>query len=241
MIKTLYKIFQHWSEYGAVYILSDLHLDDDDCLYMDPNWISPEEQIWIINNKITKDDTFICLGDVGSSGYASQIRAGHKVLLLGNHDRRKDYVGIFDEIYEGPLFISSKILLSHEPVYGLSWCLNIHGHDHSGIEAYAKGCKHLNLAANVCGYTPVSLGKLIKSGILSDINSIHRETINRAVDREKWKIQLQKEDLKPVEEECDESACDSGCSFETMDVSSGIRTDRREQCGQDSLSDGYCR
>ena len=187
MIKTLYEVFQHWSERGAVYILSDLHLDDDDCLLMDSEWIPPEEQIWIINNKVTKNDTFICLGDVGSAEYAAQIRAGHKVLLLGNHDKRKDYLEIFDEIYEGPLFVSEKILLSHEPVYGMSWCLNIHGHDHNGVEAYAEGCKHLNLAANVCGYTPVSLGKLIKDGILSDIDSIHRKTIDRASERKQRK------------------------------------------------------
>ena len=90
---------------------------------------------------------------------------------------------VFDEIYEGPLFISEKILLSHEPVFGLSWCLNIHGHDHNGIESYAEGCKHLNLAANVCGYIPVSLGKIIRNGILSDISSIHREAIDRAAER----------------------------------------------------------
>ena len=132
----------------------------------------------------------VYIGDVGSAEYAAQIRAGHKVLLLGNHDKRKDYLKIFDEIYEGPLFVSEKILLSHEPVYGLSWCLNIHGHDHNGVEAYAEGCKHLNLAANVCGYTPVSLGKLIKDGILSDIDSIHRKTIDRASERKQRKQQL---------------------------------------------------
>ena len=176
MINSLYETFQHWSKRGSVYLLSDLHLCDDDCLLMDPNWITPEEQVWIINNNVTKSDTFICLGDVGDPKYASQIRAGYKVLLLGNHDKRKEYRDIFDEIYEGPLFISEKILLSHEPVDGLSWCLNIHGHDHNGIETSTEGCKHLNLAANVCGYTPVSLGKLIKDGILSDISSIHRET-----------------------------------------------------------------
>ena len=69
----------------------------------------------------------------------------------------------------------------------LSWCLNIHGHDHNGSEPYAKGCKHLNLAANVCGFTPVSLGKLIKDGILSDIDSIHRQTIDSATERKKLK------------------------------------------------------
>ena len=42
---------------------------------MDPNWIPPDEQIWIINNKVTRPDTFICLGDVVSPEYAAQIKA----------------------------------------------------------------------------------------------------------------------------------------------------------------------
>lgn len=189
MIKTLYPIFQHWSEKGSVYLLSDTHFADSDCKLMDPDWISPEEQVSIINGLVKKNDTFICLGDVGSREFAAQIKAGHKVLILGNHDRKKDYKDIFDEIYDGPLFIAEKILLSHEPVSGLPWCLNIHGHDHSGFEDYADGCEHLNLAANVCGYTPVSLGKLIKDGILAGIDSIHRITIDKATARKDkdWK------------------------------------------------------
>ena len=189
MIATLYPIFQRWSAKGSVYILSDPHFADSDCKLMDPNWISPEEQVSIINGLAKKNDTFICLGDVGSREYAAQIKAGCKVLITGNHDRKKDYKDIFDEIYDGPLFIAEKILLSHEPVSGLPWCLNIHGHDHSRIEDYADGCEHLNLAANVCGYTPVSLGKLIKDGILAGIDSIHRITINKATARKDkdWK------------------------------------------------------
>ena len=105
------------------------------------------------------------------------IRAGKKVLLLGNHDKTGAYRDCFDEIYCGPLFIAEKILLSHEPVYGLPWCLNIHGHDHNPGEIDDGGCKHLNLAANICNYTPVNLGKLIKDGILADIKSIHRYAI----------------------------------------------------------------
>ena len=58
--------------------------------------------------------------------------------------------------------------------------MNIHGHDHNSAEAYKEGCKHINLAANVCGYTPVNLGKLINNGILADIDGIHRITIDRA-------------------------------------------------------------
>ena len=88
MIKSLYKTFQRWSERGSVYILSDLHLGDSDCKLMDENWISPEKQIEIINGMVHKNDTFICLGDVGSPEYAAKIKAGHKVLILGNHDKR---------------------------------------------------------------------------------------------------------------------------------------------------------
>lgn len=187
MILTLYEPFRHWSETGSVYILSDPHFGDSDCKLMDPGWIEPEEQVARINALVMKNDTFVCLGDVGDASFVKQIRARKKILLLGNHDKKKDYKGLFDEIYDGPLLIEEKILLSHEPVYGLPWCLNIHGHDHSNIESYKEGCKHLNLAANVCGYTPVSLGKLIKGGILSDITSIHRITIDRATEKkEKW-------------------------------------------------------
>lgn len=180
MIASLYESFKKWAENGSVYIISDLHFDDADCKLMDENWISPEEQIKIINSMVMKNDTFVCLGDIGNGEYVSKIKARRKILMLGNHDKKKDYVDYFDEIYDGPLFISDKILLSHEPVYGLSWCLNIHGHDHSNTEDYDENCKHLNLAANVCGYKPVNLGKLIKEGILSDISNIHRQTINSA-------------------------------------------------------------
>lgn len=54
MIPTLYEPFRHWSEGGSVFILSDLHFNDDDCKLMDPDWISPEEQISIINKSVAK-------------------------------------------------------------------------------------------------------------------------------------------------------------------------------------------
>lgn len=49
MITTLYEPFRHWSEGGSVYILSDTHFDDTDCKLMDPGWITPDEQLKIIN------------------------------------------------------------------------------------------------------------------------------------------------------------------------------------------------
>lgn len=183
MIPTLYEPFRHWSEGGSIYILSDLHFDDEDCKLMDPNWITPQEQLAIINENVRKGDTFICLGDVGAPEYVKEIKARKKILILGNHDAKGAYSKYFDEIYAGPIFIAEKILLSHEPVYGLEWCLNIHGHDHNGVESYKEGCKHINLAANVCRYMPLNLGKIIKDGVLSDIPSIHRITIDGATMR----------------------------------------------------------
>lgn len=182
MIPTLYKTFQHWSDGCSVYLYSDPHFNDPDCKYMDPNWLPPEEQLDLINYIVKRPDTFICLGDVGDPEFARRIKAKRKVLILGNHDRRGDYKDVFDEIYEGPLFISDRILLSHEPVRGLSWCLNIHGHEHSGEKGpyYVGDCKFINLAANVCNYTPHSLKGIIRSGVLSDIKDIHRLAINRA-------------------------------------------------------------
>lgn len=183
MIATLYEPFRHWSEGGSVYILSDLHFDDENCKLMNPDWVSPKEQIEIINKTVMKNDTFVCLGDVGNPEYLKEIKAKKKILLTGNHDVKALYKEYFDEIYTGPIFIAEKILLSHEPIHGLSWCLNIHGHDHNQNEPYADGCKYLNLSANVCGYTPFNLGKAIKEGLLSDIPSLHRMTIDGAIER----------------------------------------------------------
>ncbi len=185
MIPTLYEPFRHWSENGSVYILSDLHFYDENCKLIDPNWLTPKEQIAIINSTVMKNDTFVCLGDVGKADYLKEIKAEKKILILGNHDAKGAYVDYFDEIYTGPIFIAEKILLSHEPVHGLPWCLNIHGHDHNCVEPYQENCKHINLATNVCGYTPLNLGKIIKEGVLSDIPSIHRITIDKAIKRKR--------------------------------------------------------
>lgn len=181
MIQQLYLPFRHWSKKGSVWILSDTHFDDSDTALMASGWITPEKQIEIINNLAYADDTFISLGDVGNPEWVKKIRCRYKVLLLGNHDKKHLYEDVFDEIYSGPLFISDRILLSHEPINSIPWCLNIHGHDHNCRQVFDEGCSHINLAANICNYTPVNLKEIIRSGKLAGINSIHRETINRAI------------------------------------------------------------
>jgi calcineurin-like phosphoesterase family protein len=84
---------------------------------------------------------------------------------------------LFDEVYEGPLFIAEKILLTHEPVY-FPYALNIHGHDHSGWTF--NDLWHWNMCAENIDYTPVCLKEILTSGRLKQIADIHRVTIDTA-------------------------------------------------------------
>lgn len=89
---------------------------------------------------------------------------------------------LFDEVYEGPLMISEKILLSHEPI-DLPFVFNICGHDHSNTQF--KDDRHYNMCAEHINYTPVCIKEIINSGKLKNIDSIHRQTIDKATERKK--------------------------------------------------------
>ena len=181
MIASLYEKFKNWAKDGSVYIIADTHFEDSDCPVMDPNWISPQKHVDNIKKYCHKNDTIIHLGDVGNPEWMNQIKS-RKILIMGNHDESIEALRpYFDEIYQGPLFIAPKILLSHEPIPGLSWCVNVHGHDHNQEN---KGDEsHINLAANVVGFRVFKLGKEIKSGMISDVCGIHRKTIGTATKR----------------------------------------------------------
>lgn len=187
MIKSLYPIFQSWSSTGSVYIISDTHFDDFDCKYMDPDWITPQEHMEIIKKSVRKNDTLIHLGDVGIAAYLDELKC-YKVLITGNHDILSKVASHFNEVYTGPLFIADRIVLSHEPIIGLErFALNIHGHDHTPIHELSLP-NHINLAANVYNYQVFNLGESIKRGLLSQIDNIHRITIDNASFKKENKI-----------------------------------------------------
>lgn len=234
MLKQLYEKFQHWSSKGSVWLYSDPHFNDKDCLKIDPRWPSPEEQITKINAKVHKNDTLIILGDIGDVSYIPKIKANYKVLITGNHDlgasnykrkkiqciynaedygdsekklraelrkefptedilisRSYDFYSpfvhcnvtidnrMFDEVYEGPLFIGKKILLSHEPV-DLPFALNIHGHNHEALGKLSKDRSKFNVCSNCINYEPQNLNEIIKAGYLKEIKTIHQLAIDRA-------------------------------------------------------------
>ena len=198
MYKGLYDKFKNWFHGGQVYFYSDPHLAEEEMKYIRHNYIGDEEQIKRINSKIGKNDTLVILGDIGDINWVKKIR-GYKVLIQGNHDagatkyervklkvwdeeKEKFIVKdnyLFDEVYEGCLMISDKIILSHEPI-GFKYALNIHGHDHSNREEKELGKQYLNVCAEHIDYTPVCLKDIIKSGKLKNIPDVHRETIDTA-------------------------------------------------------------
>lgn len=234
MIEGMYPIFNKWFEQGAAWLYSDPHFEDEELDTVLPNRPSATEQVRRINAKCGRNDTLIILGDVGDTSYISQLRAKHKILIMGNHDagasnykrqiwklkydkthwqkhealedmtrlhpncvytleEQYDYFHtpfeywlvsadnrLFDEIYTGPVTIGEKIILSHEPIPHIDWAMNIHGHDHCNI---ATDPYHFNVCADVIGYEPINFNQWMKQGRLAKIQSLHRDTINKATEK----------------------------------------------------------
>jgi len=202
----LYPCFNKWV--GSNWFISDTHFGDIEIEKL--RGIHAEELIKNINKKVTKNDTLIILGDVGDLEYVKQLKAGYKILITGNHDKgasnyqRKESNRLFDEVYSGQLTIRENIVLSHEPA-DFPYALNIHGHDHNGTDFKKYVLKHFdtnmlreemaknyleaikinkltkfNICAEWVGYIPVSLKDILKSGVLKNIDNIHRVAIDKA-------------------------------------------------------------
>ena len=91
MIKIkLYPCFNKWLEFNNIWIFSDPHFNDPEMVHLRKNYISDEEQVKRINARVGKKDLLICLGDCGDLSFISQLRAGYKVLIKGNHDDKGD-------------------------------------------------------------------------------------------------------------------------------------------------------
>jgi calcineurin-like phosphoesterase family protein len=181
MIAGLYDIFKHWHTTGTVWIYSDTHFNDKDLAVGVKNRPNAEEHLKLINSKVGKKDTLILLGDVGDIEIARRLK-GYKILIAGNHDAgMSNYKDVFDEVYAGALIVGEKLILSHEPV-DVPWAFNIHGHVHSG-ELMSD-----NQHFNVCGearkcYEPVNLNQFMKAGFMAKVQTIHRDTIDKATKR----------------------------------------------------------
>lgn len=102
-----------------------------------------------------------------SEEYAFHSPFERRVAHIDNH--------LFDKIFEGPVMLSEKIILSHEPI-DTPWAYNIHGHCHTPL-SYDPGT---NVCLDITNYTPLNFNQFLKEGKLSNIKSIHRQTIDEA-------------------------------------------------------------
>lgn len=86
---------------------------------------------------------------------------------------------LFDYVFEGPLMLGEKLILSHEPISGITWAKNIHGHVHNPV---ASDDYHYNVCLDVQNWQPVHLASYLKGG-LSGIKPLHRDIIDTATAR----------------------------------------------------------
>lgn len=140
-------------------------------------WIS-DEYTPIIKGKIIYENKLIypdCSIDVSKEYDVQHAPFEYYKVTLDDHR--------FDEIYEGPVMIGKKLILSHEPV-DVEWAYNIHGHEHNvnwGNDDY-----HMCVCAEKIGYKPINLNQWLKqSGCLGKIKDIHQIYIE---ERNKRKI-----------------------------------------------------
>lgn len=131
--------------------------------------------------------------DAGASNYRRIITQDETQTKFGQDNKSKRIFAynsttvdnhLFDEVYEGTLQISPKLILSHEPI-DYRYCFNIHGHDHSNW--HKDDGMHLNVCAEHIDYYPVSLKSIVMGGALKNVPDIHRETIDTATDNARKK------------------------------------------------------
>ena len=128
-------------------------------------------------HKLAPEDTFYFLGDFGrpnSKTLSELVRIFveakcHKVAIRGNHDHETEteiMKTLFDEVYDYPVYISNRIVLSHFPCNVWKDQINIHGHLHGSV---LNSPNHVCASIHVAQYQPINnhiingcLGRLSK-------------------------------------------------------------------------------
>lgn len=108
-----------------------------------------------------KGSTLYYLGDFGDMSYLWMFdvlrQYGHEVVFLaGNHDKNSDANIIkahVDEYHAHPVYLTDKLVISHEPVNVWESQVNVHGHLHSAV---LNSENHINASIHVAKYQPVS-------------------------------------------------------------------------------------
>lgn len=150
------------------YVIGDLHFGDDGMFNRAYNKAFATKEIYIEEviknyNSVVNDNTVVLfLGDLGRTGLEHIHKMkGYKILIKGNHDnnRNQDYIDAFEEVYDHPIFYSSRYVFSHEPIPTEPGVINIHGHTHA---VSLKSERHFNYVIERTNYRPVSMKSILK-------------------------------------------------------------------------------
>ena len=165
-----------------MFVVSDTHFFHKNIIdYCD----RPFKDVTRMNSKIVKNwnkvvgkyDVVFHLGDVGF-GTKKEMQSivnklnGYKILILGNHDKRRGInwwldIG-FQEVHKEPIGFS-EVILSHEPLNEnrlYEYNFNVHGHTHN---KYAEGDKYINVSIDVTDFKPIKLSKIIDQRFMGGV------------------------------------------------------------------------
>ena len=150
--------------------------------------------------KLHKDDTFYFLGDFGRPTsdtfyellYIFKTAKCRKVAIRGNHDHEAETVQLkrlFDEVYDYPIWISNRIILSHFPCAVWKDQLNIHGHLHGSV---LDSPNYLCASLHVANYQPIN--SHIANGCLGRLPKYNRRFLWEPW-ADKYRFTQKKEDV----------------------------------------------
>ena len=155
---------------NKIYLCADHHFNHYNIIkYCDRPFETAEEmnefmiERW---NSVVKDgDLVYHLGDFGfgSPDNLTEIVKrlnGRKILIMGNHDRRRTiswWLNFgFEEVYKKPIELFEDIIFSHEPVDVEPFQINFHGHIHNTkLNDRFNPANHVCMSVECIDYCPV--------------------------------------------------------------------------------------
>lgn len=121
------------------------------------------------NKIVGKNDLVYILGDLSFLNTPSTTEIvkhlnGFKILIKGNHDHKTNAgyrkMG-FNEVYDKPVILNNKYILSHEPILGnIGSLCNIHGHTHNVVPNNSSNT--FCVSVEMTEYKPIQLSDIVK-------------------------------------------------------------------------------
>lgn len=169
-----------------IYFIGDMHLGHDNIIKLCNRPFSSGREMdgFLINSwnsVVNPEDTVYILGDFAFKSVINPVEIlkklnGHKILIIGNHDKqnlknpefRRCFIDIKDML---SIYINNeKIVMCHYPI--VEWegyfrgAWHIYGHVHNNVRnkswLFLKDESHaLNAGADIIGFKPVTFEELI--------------------------------------------------------------------------------